>query len=162
MGPCLGRPSDPPGNLSGVVFGATKIQRLFTHRESSGTQNHYKRLSNPNLTQEFQVAFLNQFMNNSSVLEKETTFKWEAIRCLVGGCIGRIRMYKKYWYTKLLLYTNEFSRLPCVIWSVKELVVHPKKKKKKKNNNNNSGGPDLTLNKLFWGFSLSLRQKKSL
>ncbi len=94
MGPCLGHPSDPPGNLSGVVFGATKIQRLFTHRESSGTQNHYKRLSNPNLTQEFQVAFLNQFMNNSSVLEKETTFKWEAIRCLVGGFIGRIRMYK--------------------------------------------------------------------
>jgi len=49
VGPCLGRPSDPPGNLSGVVFGATKIQRLFARRESSGTQNHYKRLSNPNL-----------------------------------------------------------------------------------------------------------------
>jgi hypothetical protein len=39
------------------------------------------------------------------------------------------------------------------------LVVHPKKKKKKKKSNNNSGGPDLTLNKLFWEFSLLLRQK---
>jgi len=74
-------------------------------------------------------AFLNQFMNNSSVLEKESTFKWEPLGVWLVGALVELGCIK-CWYTELLLYTNEFSRLPCVLWSVQELVVHPRRRRR--------------------------------
>jgi hypothetical protein len=86
VGPCLGRPSDPPGNLSGVVFGQQRFKDVYSPGIQWNTKS-YKRLSNPNLTQEFQVHF-EAIHEHSSVLEKESTFEWG------HSVFGRIRMYK--------------------------------------------------------------------
>jgi len=128
VGPCLGRPSDAPGNLSGVCFGQQRFKDFYSARIQWNTKS-YKRLCNPNLTQEFQVHFEPIHEHSPLYLKKRAPLNGP-IQCLVGGCIGRIRMYKSIGYTKLLLYTNKFSWLLCVVWSVQELVVHPRRRRR--------------------------------
>jgi hypothetical protein len=76
----------------GIFFGQQRFKDFLLARnlvEHKIIQKIIQSKSNTRVSS----AFLNQFMNTPLYLKKRAPSSG-AIQCLVGGCIGRIRMYK--------------------------------------------------------------------